>query len=102
MLYDQTSAYHSQHKQLKVCTAEIVPLEMATTSKTGLFQKAKRDLQDLSLPKPPPLHGSIFPLHSTMFYAVALVSTSSKDNEISLDVLARENPKERKNSPFLV
>lgn len=87
---------------LRYVQLKIVPLEMATTSKTGLFQKAETDLWDLSLPKPPLLHGSIFPLHSTMFYAVALFNTSSKDNEISLDILARENSKQRKNSPFLV
>lgn len=49
-----------------------------------------------SLGSLPSLYGSIFPLHSTMLYAAALVNTSYKDNEISLHMLARENPKEEK------
>lgn len=87
-----------RYVQLKSCLLKWPPHQ----KNWPLLESQNRDLQDLSLPKPSPLHGSIFPLHSTMFYAVALVNTSSKDSEISLDRLARENPKERKNSPFLV
>lgn len=64
-----------------------------------LLESWNKHLWHLSLPKPPPLHRCIFLLHSTMFYTVALVNTSSED-EISLGMLEGENPKESKTPSF--
>lgn len=84
-----------RYVQLKSCLLKWPPHQKLASS---------RKLKQISGISPflraPPLHESIFPLHSTMFYAVALVNTSSKDNEISLDMWQEKTPKRGKSLLF--